>query len=274
MKTGKTNDIAVVPETGTKGGNYEPIRFNAMKHGVLSKLVVLPHEDSGEFADLLAALVEEYQPNGQTEQYLVEDLAGIMWRKRRILLAEGAKINSDLETAVNRGGEAIIREAVAAEGWSPEEEEISLHDVLATSEEEAIEAQRDAEQELEATRKAARILESGNQDAYKKALRALTPDSREGWERKTKNKPQMQTAKGLQKFIREHLEPIARKFHWEAAHQTAIKAQILGKSLQTIRFQSLNRYETHLDRKFERTLAMLLKIKQMRAEAPAKSGDG
>jgi hypothetical protein len=30
------------------------------------------------------------------------------------------------------------------------------------------------------------------------------------------------------------------------------------------RLEKLNRYETHLDRKFERTLAMLVKLKELR----------
>ena len=42
-----------------KAGNYEPVRFNAMKHGILSKLAVLAHEDHAEFADLLAAFRED-----------------------------------------------------------------------------------------------------------------------------------------------------------------------------------------------------------------------
>ena len=157
--------------------------------------------------------------------------------------------------------------------WSPEEAGISLHDVLATGEEEAIENQQVAEEDLAATRRAAESLQSGGPDAYAKTLSALAPDSRENRERKTRNKPQMQTAKGLLKFIREHPEPISQQIHWEATHQTAIKAQILGKSLQTIQFQPLNRYETHLDPKFERTLSMLLKIRQLRTEMPAESGD-
>lgn len=28
-----------------RSGNYEPVRFNAMKHGILSRLAVLAHED-------------------------------------------------------------------------------------------------------------------------------------------------------------------------------------------------------------------------------------
>ena len=44
--------------------NYELVRLNALKHGILSKLAVLAHEDHAEFDDLLAALIEEHRPAG------------------------------------------------------------------------------------------------------------------------------------------------------------------------------------------------------------------
>ena len=72
------------------------MRFNALKHGILSRYTVLPHEDADEYEALLAALVEEHQPAGATEVHLVEELAGIIWRKRRVLQAEGATINRSL----------------------------------------------------------------------------------------------------------------------------------------------------------------------------------
>jgi hypothetical protein len=72
-----------------------------MKHGILSKLAVLAHEDHAEFDDLLAALIDEHQPAGITERHLIEELATIIWRKRRVLLAEGAKINEGLKAAVS-----------------------------------------------------------------------------------------------------------------------------------------------------------------------------
>ncbi len=56
------------------------------------KNVVLPHEDQEEFDNLLSALRAEHRPSGGTAECLVEELAGIMWRKRRVLLAEGARI--------------------------------------------------------------------------------------------------------------------------------------------------------------------------------------
>lgn len=67
---------------------YATVRYNAVKHGILSRLAVLPHEDADEFADLVAALMEEHSPAGMTERHLVEELAAIIWRKRRVLVAD------------------------------------------------------------------------------------------------------------------------------------------------------------------------------------------
>ena len=68
----------------------EITRFNALRHGVLSRYTVLPWEDAEEYRTLVAALVEEHAPYGPTEEHLVEELAGVMWRKRRLRLAEAA----------------------------------------------------------------------------------------------------------------------------------------------------------------------------------------
>src|SRR3954453_13992810 len=68
----------------------EITRFNALRHGVLSRYTVLPWEDGEEYQALVAALVAEHAPQGPTEEHLVEELAGILWRKRRLRLAEAA----------------------------------------------------------------------------------------------------------------------------------------------------------------------------------------
>ena len=52
----------------------------------------------------------------------------------------------------------------------------------------------------------------------------------------------------------------------EALHHYAIKTQTLGEGLKAERLEKLSRYETHLDRKFERTLAMLVKLKELRSK--------
>jgi hypothetical protein len=74
-------------------------RFNAVRHGVLSEHTVLPWEDEAEYTRLLDALVEEYAPRGPTEDHLVEEIAGIIWRKRRLRVAEAALHRRGIEKA-------------------------------------------------------------------------------------------------------------------------------------------------------------------------------
>jgi hypothetical protein len=61
MQTIEAGDANVIPfaapaEIAEAKGGYQAVRFNAMKHGILSRLAVLAHEDHAEFDDLLAAL--------------------------------------------------------------------------------------------------------------------------------------------------------------------------------------------------------------------------
>lgn len=88
-----------------------------MKHGILSRLVVLAHEDGGDFADLLAALIEEHKPAGMTERHLIEELAAIIWRKRRVLLAEAAKINEGLKNVANNTKSVMASAAPFSTAW-------------------------------------------------------------------------------------------------------------------------------------------------------------
>ena len=271
MQTTKLNNLnnsAVMhcPESSTEAPptiGYEAVRFNAMKHGILSKLVVLAHEDAGEFADLLAALVEEHRPAGITEQHLIEELAAIIWRKRRVLLAEGANINRGLHSVAHSKMDSPIPAAAPFQrGLSTEG--IDLPDLLSATPEEVAKHQRYTNLDLTATRKAETILRKGGPNAYEKARRTLIPDSRDWWDDYVDDESYPATAEGLAQFIREILEPICIRMEHEARYQPAIKAQTLGEGLQVYRLENLNRYETHLDRKFERTLAMLLKMKELR----------
>ena len=52
----------------------------------------------------------------------------------------------------------------------------------------------------------------------------------------------------------------------EPENRPLIHAQAFGEALDPDRLQGLARYEVHLDRKLERTLAMLLKLKDLRRE--------
>lgn len=262
-----TSSVILFPADGADvtpatTANYEAVRFNAMKHGILSRLVVLAHEDHAEFVELLAALIDEHSPAGMTERHLIEELAAIIWRKRRVLQAEGASINKGMkEAAVDAKG--VIPSAVPFElGLSGEHTD--LRDLMPMTSDEVADQQQDAEHDLEATQKAAEILRRGDPKAFEKALRALRAGSQDWWRQFVEEEEYTPDAEGLAEFIREHLEPFCSRIEIKARHHYSIKAQALGEGLQVYRLDGLTRYETHLDRKFERTLAMLLKLKQFR----------
>jgi hypothetical protein len=95
-----------------KIGTTEITRFNALRHGVLSRYTVLPWEDAAEYGDLVASLVAEHAPHGPTEEHLVEELAGILWRKRRLRLAEAAAHRHGLEDALSQSRRTAKRAVV------------------------------------------------------------------------------------------------------------------------------------------------------------------
>lgn len=61
---------------------------NAIKHGICSKSILLPHEDKEAWEALCDALYQEFQPEGHLENLLVENLSILVWRKNRIIQAE------------------------------------------------------------------------------------------------------------------------------------------------------------------------------------------
>ena len=52
----------------------------------------------------------------------------------------------------------------------------------------------------------------------------------------------------------------------ELENRPLIRAQAFGQSLDPDKLSRLARYEVHLDRKLERTLAMLLRLQDLRRE--------
>ena len=251
----------------SKPQGYEVVRYNAMKHGILSRYTVLSHENHADYESLVNSLMDEHLPAGATEQHLIEELASVIWRKRRVLQAEGATINKGLKESA-RSAKTVIPAAAPFEmGLSGEGTDI--RDLMDLKPEDVTESQRAARHDLDATNKASAILRKGGDRAYDKALRALLPDSREWWESHVEDEEYAADAEGLASFITEHLSPVCYQQDKEARHHDAIVNQTLGEGFQAYRLEKLSRYETHLDRKFERTLAMLIKLKDLRSSRAA-----
>jgi hypothetical protein len=179
-----------------------------------------------------------------------------------VLLAEGAAINRGLHN-VATDSSAKTAKAAAPFVFGMPDRPSDIQDLMSATPEDVERIQKETRHDREHTDKAAAILRKGGPSAYDKALKALLPDSRDWWQELVKDEQYQATPDGLAEFINE-LRPQCISVEKEALHLKAIRAQTLGEGLKAERLHNLSRYETHLDRKFERTLAMLVKLKELR----------
>ncbi len=59
-------------------------RPNALKHGAFSETAILPGEKGSEFHELHLLVINEWCPQGATEEEAVLTIAKAIWRKRRV----------------------------------------------------------------------------------------------------------------------------------------------------------------------------------------------
>jgi hypothetical protein len=116
------------------------------------------------------------------------------------------------------------------------------------------------------TEKAWGICQDDGPEAYARALAALPEDTRTYWleavaEPGTHREP---TAEALRNWIDYHLREWFKKPIEELEHRDAIREQAFGTAYATPKLEGLVRYETHLDRKFERTLSALFRLRELR----------
>ena len=179
-------------------------------------------------------------------------------------LAEGAAINRGLRGVATDSYAHIAKSAVPFINGLPENP-TDMQDLMTATPEQISQSQKETRHDREHTEKASAILRKGGPSAYGKALKALLPESRDWWDEYVEEGEYQPDSEGLAGFINEHLLPICVSIEKETLHHHAIKAQTLGEGLKAERLEKLSRYETHLDRKFERTLAMLIKLKELRS---------
>ena len=256
-----------------RGGNYEFARFNALRHGVLSQHTVLPWENGGEYSTLLEALVAEHKPQGPTEEHLVEELAGVIWRKRRLRLGENAAHHRALMRAADPCQDTAKAALIGVAG---EIEINAVDDAIHTTQEQTPEDRADLEEDQAMTEKALRILTSPSSPAYTRALAVLRDDTRAWWEEQLgwnaddydeDQTPYDADAESLRRFLEAEILPWYEKRREELEYRPLIRAQAFGEAVDPNRLERLARYEVHLDRKLERMLAMLFKLQELRRAA-------
>lgn len=77
---------------------------NAIRHGIFSDKLVLPHESEEEFQDFHAELVENLKPIGVIELSLIVTITDILWKQRRLRLAEASNLRiQTLPTNIVKG---------------------------------------------------------------------------------------------------------------------------------------------------------------------------
>jgi hypothetical protein len=73
------------------------VRFNALRHGLLARDVVLPGEDVDAFEDLWNQTRADRSPVGPIEEFLVDRVVNAMWRLLRLGRAETGLFHSRVQ---------------------------------------------------------------------------------------------------------------------------------------------------------------------------------
>src|SRR5580698_3814974 len=109
----------------TPGGKAVSAK-NALKHGLLSREVLLTDEDAGAFAQLGRRLGEALDPVGELELVLTERIIRLVWRLRRVDKIEAGILTWQQFKILNgphEKGDVTVR-WVFEEPPEPEEEDV------------------------------------------------------------------------------------------------------------------------------------------------------
>jgi ParB-like chromosome segregation protein Spo0J len=256
-------------QAGADSSGNELTRFNALRHGVLSRYTVLPWESPEEYQTIVAGLVGEHAPHGPTEEHLVEEIAGIMWRKRRLRLAEAAAHRRRLGDTLKPYRETVKTALVHLD--APGETECVIDAIRATAAD-TKEDLADVAADEAMTRRALELLGSKRNDAYEAALESLREDTQGWWanvleanpDRTKDEQAYSADVQGLRNFIEDEVLPWFENRRKELTNRPLIREHAFGEALDTDKLERLGRYEVHLDRKLERMLTMLLRLKEIR----------
>jgi len=261
----------------------ERSKHNAVTHGIFSKVAVLKGESHADFDALLNGLRNDRQPVGPLEELLVEKLAILFWRNRRLLIAEGAEIRASSEFVEWDGHErqhqefqellslrskdGLIRwianpqvlqgcvnllkelkQSIEARGFVPGSDNVILAKLYGIADKENWHYALSFSYVLWS-----RVAASPEEECKQKGL----PSSKEAKERFL---AELRDAiKGLGRYEKGLATILAGKFELESLRQNVPDAPQLDRLL---------RYETSLERSIERTLNQLERTQRMRLGQP------
>ena len=85
---------------------------NAIKHGLLSRQIVLDCEDSEEFEAFRAAMVGDLRPAGAVEELMADHAVASAWRLGRVLRMQTERMNEDLARALDDHEDTIAKRKI------------------------------------------------------------------------------------------------------------------------------------------------------------------
>lgn len=255
-------------ESKVANSNYNSSKNNAVKYGIFAKHAVMHWENKEDYDNLLKDLIEEYQPNNLTERHLIVDMANIIWSKMRLKYAEKASLQSELNSNVNYdsifSGNKCANDILLLKEGRIEDSEVKS--ALTAS-------QSTTNLEIESLKK---IIKNCNKvieladatDSYEEAFAVLNIELQENWEKSWKyyeGDISDSTAEGLASWLEEKKEKYEKSLY-QLENRDKIKDQVLGSTfLSDEAMNKYMRYENHLDKKFEKTLAMFFKLREIRS---------
>jgi hypothetical protein len=252
------------------------------RHAVVEPMehALLPWEEPQAFRMLRAAFHRDHRPQGSTETSLVDQLIWLEWRRRRLVVGERAahmaalqdRLGTEFKTA------ETVRRAMIASGEKTDKDELSPALAARPEEDDATAADNDADEKM--TLRAIAILETGDPASYAEALAALREDTSNWWEDVVGDdeqthpdgqphegdtyQPYARNAAQLLRFLRDETIAIHSTTRGQLSRRPAIRLQAQGESLDPFRMNLLLTLDERLVRLFEKTLAMLLKLQELR----------
>ena len=169
------NQLNAQKSTGPKTDQGKAVsKYNALRHGLLSQEVVLPGEDESAFDELYEKFREELLPEGELEIQLVERIATLCWRLRRIGKVEAGIFEMQrsesylqrVKSAAEKRLESMMPIEFQVSSWEAASDEKSYQESLLR-----VEEGKNARQEELLTVGLAFIKDSRSENAFSKLSR-------------------------------------------------------------------------------------------------------
>lgn len=256
-------------KTKVANSNYNSSKYNATKYGVFSKNAVMPWENKDDYDNILKDLIEEYQPNNVTERHLIVEMANTIWAKIRLKYAEKASLQSKLNSNVNCdstfSGNKCANDVLLLKEGKIEDSEVKS--ALITSKSITVLELKKFKEYLDCCNKSVNILTETNN--YEQGLSILHIEDKDKWSNTWVDDNDDDTYSAIPEDLLQWVEDLQYRYEtkiFELENRDKIKDQVLGSTfLPEKTLDKYIRYENHLDKKFEKTLAMFFKLREIRS---------